>query len=124
MINRIKVSIWDREFDLEYDLQNFPGEMVTDNQKKAVEFISKTDFAESKVLVEQYIYKNNQADIKDGVIGNIFRYVMPKNIVIPREDDKVVFAILCDYKFDMEHGLAIVYEGTECKEIGTEDIIL
>ena len=56
-------------------------------------------------------------------IDNIFKYVIPKRIFIPRTDKKIV-AILCDYKFDMENGIAVVFENEKFKEIGVQDIIL
>lgn len=124
MSNCIKVNIWNRDFELEYDYQNYPGENVTANQEKAVKMIPSIDFSKAKVLVEQYMYKNSQTEIKDQKLDNIFRYVMPKSFVIPREDDKVVVALFCDYRFDMEHGIAIVFEDGECKEVGAEDIVL
>ena len=123
MSYRIKVNIWNRDFELDCDYQNYPGESVTVNQEKAVKLIPNVDFSKAKALVEQYIYKNNQTEVKEMEISNIFRYVMPKSFVIPREDN-VVFALFCDYRFDMEHGIAIVFEGEDCKEVGPEDIVL
>jgi hypothetical protein len=45
-----------------------------------------------------------------------------KCIFVP--DEKNICAIMCNFKFDMEHGMAIVFEGGKFKEIGAEDIDL
>ena len=56
-------------------------------------------------------------------IENIFKYVMPKSIFVPREEKRIV-AVLFDFRFDMEHGMAIVFENEKFSTIGSEDIIL
>ena len=57
-------------------------------------------------------------------VDNIFKYVMPKNIYVPRNLKKRVVAIMCNYKFDTEHGIAVVFENEQFKEIGAQDIAL
>ena len=49
---------------------------------------------------------------------------IPKSVLIPREKEKRVVALMCNYKFDMEHGLAIVFENEQFKTVGPQDIIL
>ena len=44
--------------------------------------------------------------------------------MITREKEERVFAILCNYKFDIEHGLAVVYENEKFKTVGAQDITL
>lgn len=123
-MNKVKVCIWEREFDLNITYQNFPGEEVTNNQIATLKHIPSVDFSEALTYVEQYIMKYNGFEIKESKIDNIFKYVMPKSIVITRDENTRVFAIMCNYKFDMEHGLAVVFENENCKEVGPQDLIL
>lgn len=61
-------------------------------------------------------------EIMDSV-DNIFKYVIPKTISVPKAKKRVV-AIMCNFKFDMEHGMAIVFEDEKIKKIGPQDIVL
>ena len=124
MNKKLKVIIWDREFELSVIYQNFPGEEVIENQEKIAGTISTIDFSVAQKGVEQYIRKYNSADLNGDEIANIFKYVIPKSLLIPREYDKRIFAIMCNYKFDMEHGIAVVFEDEKYKTVGPQDIIL
>ena len=74
--------------------------------------------------VTAYILDNNAEELADSSIDNIFKYVMPINIYIPRNKNKRVTAIMCNYKFDVEHGLAVVFENEVFMVIDAQDIIL
>ena len=103
----------------------YPGETITDVQKLAARDFPKYEDNISSSLkeVKAYVEATNDNDLKATDMDNIFKCVMPKTIFIPRTEEKVV-AILCDYKFDMENGIAIVFEDGKLKTIGTQDIIL
>ena len=116
--------IWGREFEINIVFQNFPGEEVTSNQQKVVDTLSTIDFEQAFAPLKAYIMKYNSEDVGQPDITNIFKYVIPKSILIPRENDTRVVALMCNYKFDMEHGLAIVFENEKYKTVGPQDIIL
>ena len=46
---------------------------------------------------------------------------MPESIFVKR-DGRV--AIMCRYKFDSEHGIAVVFKDNKFEQIGMQDIIL
>lgn len=121
---KIRTRIWGREFELDVSYQNFPDEEVTRDQEHTLEAIPSVDYTESLSGVEQYIMKYNEAEIEESGINNIFKYVMPTSIIITREEGIRVFAIMCNYKFDMEHGMAVVYENEKYKAVGPQDLIL
>lgn len=123
-MNKAKANIWGREFELNVSFDNFPDEEVTENQRHTVETIPSIDYSDSLPELKQYIMKYNGSDIEESVIDNIFKYVMPKSFVITRDNDNRVFAVFCNYKFDMEHGLAVIYENEKFKKVGAQDIIL
>lgn len=124
MKNKVKCTIWNREFELNVVFQNFPGEEVTANQEKISDSLESFDFDISLAKVKEYIIKWNSEEVGSLEISNIFKYVIPKSVLIPREDEKQIFALMCNYKFDMEHGMAIVFENGKLKEVGPQDIIL
>lgn len=124
-MNKLLVTIWNREFDLDVSYSCYPGETITKVQElAAMDFPKHEDnISGSLKEVKDYVEATNDNDIKANDMDNIFKYVMPNTIFIPRTEEKVV-AILCDYKFDMENGIAIVFENGKLKTIGTQDIIL
>ena len=122
----LKVNLWGRDFDLNGVMQCYPGEEPTQTQTEAWnKFISNANLSEeTKNPVEKYVLKHGLSDTGVSEVDNIFKYVIPKSVLIPREDKKRVVALMCNYKFDMEHGMAIVLENEELKEVGPQDIIL
>lgn len=122
---RIKIVLWGREFNLDVSYDCYPGEEVLQEQKEALDdFVSKEEPTKGSLpKLKQYILDNSEEIENEVEIKNIFKYIMPKALYIPRQGEKTV-AVLCDYRFDMEHGLAVVFEKGEVKEIGSEDIIL
>lgn len=124
-MNKERINLWNRDFELFISYSCYPGEEVTDIQTEAAkEFCENTSVAMTALdAIKAYIENSSDATVRADEIGNIFKYVMPKSIFIPRTENKVV-AIICDYKLDMENGLAVVFEEGTFKEIGSQDIIL
>lgn len=124
-MNKEKLNLWNRDFELYVNYSCYPGETITDIQTTAAkEFCKDTSVVLASLdKVKAYIEKTSEAEIKADEIENIFKYIIPKSIFIPRVDRKVV-AVICNYKYDMENGVAVVFENGEFKEIGPQDIIL
>ena len=121
-----KISIWGREFDLRVVFDCFDDEEVLPIQEQALESFLKADAAieDSKKQVENYILNDDYAELETDSIDNIFKFVIPTDIYIPRTPETRTAALLCDDRFDEEHGIAIVFENERFKEIGTQDIVL
>ena len=49
---------------------------------------------------------------------------MPDKLYVGRNSKKRVVTLLCDYKFDLEHGIALMFEDEKLVKIATQDIIL
>jgi len=43
---------------------------------------------------------------------------------LPHSKKHCTVAIMCNCKFDMEHGIAVVFENGQFKKVGQQDIIL
>lgn len=123
-MNNINVLIWGREFELEVSYQNFPGEDVTVIQQNTLAKIPSVDYEAAKPGIEAYIRKYYSTELGDDSLDNLFRFVMPKRVLITRTENNREFAILCDFKFDMEHGIAVIFENEEFKAAGSQDLIL
>lgn len=120
-----KLLIWNREFDLRVVFDSYDEEVLP-IQEQALEAFLKAEntIQESKKQLEKYILNDEYAEIEGNSIDNIFKYVIPTDIYIPRTPETRTVALLCDYRFDEEHGIAIVFENEQFKEIGEQDIVL
>ena len=120
------ITIWERQFDLRVIFDCFDNEEVLPIQEQALnEFLkAESTIQESKNQLEKYILNDEYAKIEGDSIDNIFKYVIPTDIYISRTPETRTVALLCDYRFDEEHGLAIVFENEQFKEIGEQDIVL
>lgn len=125
-MNKVKMMIWGRAFELDACLECYPGETVLESQQQALDqLLGSPDAIEaSRAAVEAYVIKENAAHFPNGKMDNIFQYVMPASIFVPHDEKRRRAAILCNYKFDMEHGLAVVFENGACQLIGSQDIVL
>ena len=123
-MNKLKLNIWGRDFDLNVGYQNYPGEEVTELQQETLNSITSIDFSEARTGVEKYITQHFASELGDDNLGNIFRFVIPKSILIMRSEDSRLFAILCNFKLDMEHGIAIAYKNEIFTTAGPQDLVL
>lgn len=125
-MNKCKMTIWDRMFDLPVVYECYYGEKVLESQKEAFLMLegNTKEVAESLEAVKKYVRKTCAGQIADDEIENIFKYVMPKSIFVPHTKKHRIAAIICNYKFDMEHGIAVVFENGNLEKIGAQDIVL
>ena len=72
--------------------------------------------------LKKYCHKSNAKET-DGRLDNIFRFVIPKSCFV-RNDKYFPVGLMCDYKFDPEHGIVLVYINNKLIKIGPQDIIL
>lgn len=118
------LKIWERDFELNVVYECYPGEEVLDSQRRAFEQICTTNIIDTALDYVKAYVENTAASPIELPIDNIFKYVMPKSIFVPHNKKSSVIAIMCNYKFDAEHGIAVVFENGKYKEVGSQDIIL
>ena len=118
------INIWGRNCKLKVFFDVYEGEEVLEAQVRALDsFMNAADklFASYKELESYCIHKDGEL-IGDS-IENIFKYVKPESIYVKRNNKTRVVALLCNYRFDEEHGIVLVYENEKLKHIGTQDDI-
>ena len=140
-----KVTLWGHSFELPIIYQCYEDEDILDTQRQAFDLLSKA-FSVKKVencekdtppeaevkpnafvvaldALKQYIRDDDMAELPDPDIPNIFRYVVPTDVFLPHKEGHRIAAILCDYRLEDEHGLAIVFEDGIFKKLGAQDIV-
>lgn len=125
MINEISIIIWGREFILPVEYRCYDDEPASKEQQNAVNVLrSHPEWVEhAKNVVEKYCRELVIEDEDNGKKNNIFSYVKPEYLFVKHEA-KPRIAIMCKYRYDMEHGLAAVFSADGSITVGPQDIIL
>ena len=122
----VNINVWDRDMTIEIVYDCFDNEEITDLQQETYkQFVQLKEeiLKQAYLMLEDYCKLNYPDDLKDG-FDNIFKYVKPKQLYIKRSSNNKIAGILCDFKLDMEHGLAVYIENGVVTNIGPQDIIL
>lgn len=109
-----KLKIWGRDFELKVTYDIYEGEELSQSMRDALDmFLNVSDDLLSCVdrMLLEYCIGHSNGNITE--VENIFKYVMPTSVLVKRSKDKRIVVLLCAYRFDSEHGIAIVYEN-EC----------
>lgn len=125
MINTLDIKIWGREFNLPVKYDCYKGEEVTEEQENAIaEFNNRQDLIEvSKSIIEDYCKDQVKEDNENLKKDNIFSYIKPEYLFVKRED-KPRILMMCKYRYDLEHGLAVVFTTEGNVLVGSQDMIL
>ena len=104
----------------------YEGETPTPSQIDALERLpSHLDWIEkSKDLVEAFCKERVADDDDNQKKDNIFSYIIPETIFVKRDEYHPRLALLCRYRYDLEHGLAVVFSQDGRIVVGAQDIIL
>lgn len=116
-------TIWGRKFNLDIVFDCYAGEQPTEVQKQALQNIinDMPDFDTIKENVKQYALGFDANIVWD----NIFKYVIPQAIFLKRTSDSSrVVGIMCAFKLDLEHGLAIVFKNEQFVKVTQQDVLL
>lgn len=125
MIKSANMYIWGREFTVPVDYNCYPGETLLPEQTDAIKtFLENPEWLEqAKILVEQFCEEQLMEDCENTKKDNIFSYIKPQGIFVKREKNPRI-ALMCKYRYDIEHGIAIVFSVTGEATVGPQDIIL
>lgn len=126
MINIINIEIWGREFFLEVEYDCYAEETVEQYQIEAFErFCQNPEWIKkAKVNVEEFCKNDVESDSENLKKDNIFSYVKPIGIFVKHDKEHQRVAIMCKYRYDQEHGIAVVFDKHGQVTIGIQDIIL
>lgn len=125
MIEKLSISIWGRDFELPVNYNCYEGENVTEDQIQLLnKFIEHPEWIQtSKYIVENYCRQQVLDDEENQKKDNIFSYIKPVSVFV-KHVKKPKIALICKYRYDEEHGLAIMFDQEENITVGSEDIIL
>lgn len=121
------VNLWGRELTLAIDYNCDNESEVLPIQRRALsDFIANfKSVNDSLDEVKKYCLDRDGVDIPDKSIPDIFKYVKPESIFIKTSRNKVFgVALMCEYVFDEECGIAVIFKDGKFYEVGSQNIIL
>lgn len=126
MTETLKLTIWGREFALPIEYDCYKDEKITKEQVAAIKSFAKHEdwINASKSSVEEYCREQVLEDDENQKKDNIFSYIKPDYLFIKRDAENPRVAMMCKYRYEPEHGLAIVYSADGKAMVGIQDIIL
>ena len=126
MIDKISLTIWGRDFSLPIIYDCLSDGVISDAQRKAIDvFSNNLNWIEkSKNRVMEYCHEAVIDDDENEQKDNIFSYIKPERLYVKREREHPRVAIMCKYKYDPEHGLAVVFSHEGEITVGIQDIII
>lgn len=126
MIERVDLIIWGRPFKLPVEYNCYEGETVYDEQIEAVKhFMVHSEWLDkAKNLVKHYLKQQVESDTVANNTECLLSYITPECIFVKHEQKNPRVALMCSYKHDNEHGLAVVFSSDEDITVGQEDLIL
>lgn len=126
LINTVDITIWDRQFTLPVEYEYYSEETITEQQQQAVEsFIAHPEWIiKAKSIIEQYCFESVMEDEENSKKNNVFSYVKPEYLFVKRDKKNPRTALMCKYRYDLEHGLAIIFSSDGNIVVGSQDMIL
>lgn len=126
MTKTLDLIIWGREFSLPVEYDCYAGESVTEEQISALKaFASHEDWIQkAKRQVEAYCKERVMEDPQNEKKDNIFSYIKPESLFVKRDEDHPRVALMCKYRYDPEHGLAVVFNAKGNATVGVQEMIL
>lgn len=121
----VELTIWDREFSLPVYFDCYKDEKILDIQIESLKvFCEHSEWlSKSKHVVVRYCFNAVLKDDGNTQKDNIFSYIKPESIYVKREEKPRV-ALLCKYRYELEHGLALIFSSDGEVTIGSQDMIL
>ncbi|AKT49268.1 hypothetical protein ADJ70_10505 [Olsenella sp. oral taxon 807] len=124
----IVMSTWGKEITVEVRFDLLDDERVTSKQAYALGVIFVLWDAVNGALdaLKSYCLENDgnmlTSECGTARIDDIFDVVEPYSLFVVRDDSKRSVALMCHYRLDPEHGLALLFENERLTKIGPEDI--
>ena len=121
-MTKIEKSLWGRKLQLKVSFDCLEGEEITSSQEQALDSLfDHWSGAEASLdAVKEYCEKNSNGQVQAKDIDNVFKYVVPRSIFVMREPEGCV-ALMCDFRFELEHGMAIVLRNGKLDKITDQD---
>lgn len=126
MTKEVELNIWNRDLILPVYFESFKDVEVQDVQEAALaKLLENSEWITAALpIVQAYCKSALLEDETNNKKDNVFSYVKPESIFVESASENPRVSIMCKYRYDLEHGLAVVFGNDGSVEVGLQDIIL
>ena len=126
MTKEANINIWGRDVELPVRFDCFEDETITTVQEQALETLLSNSYLieNSRQKVENYCKEQVDSDDANTQKSNIFSYIKPLYIYVTRDEPLSKVSIMCSYRYEPEHGLAVTFSQDGNVNVSTQDAVL
>ena len=122
-------EIWGRSFQVDVSLACHSNQEVLDSQVRIFNIIKNKlnelyDVCRTKIY--EYMHNEERKELfpNNEIPENIFKFIIPKAIIVTRHTDVDYFGFLFYFRYDRENDICVSFKNYEFFEVGPEYIIL
>lgn len=124
----ITTKVFGREYTLPVSYNTYDN-IDNNTKEETLKKIKQIDYKDAANELRKYIkreYSDDLNQMEDKSLDNVFRFIKPGQFYIPGSLFKNIgdVGLMCNFRFDPEHGLVIVFDNGKISAIGPQDIIL
>ena len=125
-VDTLKMALWGKDVELGIDFDVMPDEAPYDEQRAILQSLVEnwSVVEDSKGSVESYCSSTDPEHSTYFETHDINDYVIPKTIWVKHRPSSKTIALLCEYRFDLEDGLAVVFEDCTFEEVCAQDEVV
>lgn len=122
-MSKMSSQLWGGHFDLEVSFEETEEGAASAKQYETLGMlVSGWNAVEGSLeQLKQYCVRQNGSQIEPQPIENIFKYVTPRELYVPDNKETRCVILACDYEFDPEHGIGMLYKDGQLAFIGSQD---
>lgn len=118
-MSKVKIQVWGRDFTLDIFFDEYK-EYISCAQFETASLLADKAIEDGTEVIKDYIKTHITSDTPIECVDNIFKYVIPTSVYIPDTEDSE-YIVMCDYKYDLEHGIALKYGKDGLISIDSQD---
>lgn len=124
-----EINVWGRKFEIDVSLTCYEGEKVLDSQIRTFQNIKgrlNELYNICKIKIYEYVKIDELKELfpNNEIPENIFKFIIPKAIIVTRHTDVDYFGFLFYFRYDRENDICVSFNNYEFYQIGPEYIIL
>lgn len=128
-MNEVTIPLWGRVFSMRVEFDHYDDDVIPAKMESALDtFLDHLqDVQNSQDKLKEYCIKQDADELVKlfgkAEIEDVFDVVMPDCLFVLRPEGHRRIALMLDYRFDIDEGLALLFVDEKLKSIGTQSSV-
>lgn len=125
LITKANLVIWGKQFSMPVQYAGPAEPEASADLDQAIQaFIADSADITSKSILKLKAYIKGKAETIGSVAPeNLFDSITPQMLLVTIDEGDALIALLCGFKFDPEHDIALIFRNNSLDEVGNQDLI-